>query len=269
MKHSLRALLLVGVMSVAIPHLPAQAALSVISAQELVQAQKIFVETQKLVEQAEKTFKEAKRTADSITGNGRYGREVLGEVAKLRKYIENDSIIFSQLPIEGNIDLEDIDFSNPEDIIEVLTEQFNRDVGMKAKQVLVKTQNQAREKAVEEALVDSQRILGGSGDRLNKLASLASEGDSTKTQKEAADLTNRLLIEILNIQTQQLELLARIARAEQILRYDGVRSLENDSTDSETSSGNFDNLPLLGNELETPKCWTKDCDSNPAEDVGL
>jgi|GEM_PF-5988562 len=240
MKHSLKTLLLIGTMAItpiAFTYQPAMATLSVISPQELLQLQKVFVETQKLVSTAKEMYTQAEQTAKSVTGNGRYGREVLGDIAKLRKNLENSSLVFSQLPLEGNIDLEDIDFTNPEEIIQVLTEQFDRKAGMKAKQILVKTQNQAREKSVEDALIDAQRILGGNGDRLNKLASLANEGDNTKTQKQAADLTNRLLLEILNIQTQQLELLARIARAEQILQFDGVNTSRHSSSQSDIPAG--------------------------------
>ena len=223
MKNSYKYSLLAGLVAanLGFPLPQAQAQLSVISVQELAQLQAVLVEAKATAETATEIFEEARKTANSLEGNLNVGRGIQGKISRLRRGVENSSVVFSQLPLEGNIDIEDVDFSNPEEIIEVLTDQFDRDIGMKQMEVYRASQAKAKDAALKDAIVDSQRIIGEIPENLNTLSALAAEVDRTQTQKEATDLNNRLLLEILSIQTQQLELLARIARAEQLAAYTG------------------------------------------------
>ena len=238
MKKQYKYLLLAGAL-IFIPPLAspqAQAQLSVISVQELAQLQAVLVEAKATAATATEIYDEARKTANSLEGNLNVGRGIQGKISRLRRGVENSSVVFSQLPLEGNIDIEDVDFSNPEEIIEVLTEQFNSDVGMKQMEVYRASQAKTKDAAFKDAIVDSQRIIGEIPENLNTLSALAAEVDRTQTQKEATDLNNRLLLEILSIQTQQLELLARIARAEQLAAYQGIEGKDIPEENDRSSS---------------------------------
>ena len=70
------------------------------------------------------------------------------------------------------------------------------------------------------------------GETFEKISQLAEEVDKTEDLKEATDLANRILIEMLSVQQQQLLIMANLARAEQLAVYDGVKTGSEDYSDN-------------------------------------
>lgn len=233
---------------------PSNAQLSVISVQELAQLQQILGQMQSVLNVNSEIFDTAQDQLGAVTGNFGAGRGILQQLSQLRRSVQNGSLIFSQLPLDGVVRLDDLDFTNPEDIVTVLGERFDRNVGLEARKVLVKSQNQTRAQATHEAIVDSERIINSVNENLDELSSLANQVDQTQTGKEAQDLANRLLLEILTVQQQQLQLLARLARAEQLQSFDGLKAEENalESENPDTRSRVLRDFEEGGLDLQFP-----------------
>lgn len=79
-----------------------------------------------------------------------------------------------------------------------------------------------RQTALKDAIIRSDTILKNMPSHFDIIEELANEIDNAENMKAAADLTNRILIEILTVLQQQLVLSAQFAEAESFLNYKGV-----------------------------------------------
>jgi len=80
----------------------------------------------------------------------------------------------------------------------------------------------ARQSAVRDSIVTADGILKQMPDNFEHIDALARRIDGTSNVKEAQDLTNRLLVELLKTVTQLLIVDARLTHASGLLNYQGV-----------------------------------------------
>lgn len=81
---------------------------------------------------------------------------------------------------------------------------------------------QIQQGALKEVVARSERTLTGVKDRMQNIEELAAMIDSTANQKDAQDLTNRLLVELLATMTDMLHIAALSNQAEALNNYRGV-----------------------------------------------
>ncbi|NDV20368.1 hypothetical protein GO013_13205 [Pseudodesulfovibrio sp. JC047] len=87
---------------------------------------------------------------------------------------------------------------------------------------LMNRQFDLRQLALKELLDKSEKTTQGMGARVEKAQELARSIDSTNSEKDAADLNNRLLLEILLVLQDMLALDAQYQQSMAALKYDGV-----------------------------------------------
>lgn len=83
-------------------------------------------------------------------------------------------------------------------------------------------QYQAREAALRDAIVTADGLLQQMPDAFGTIKRLAQAIDATQNVKDATDLTNRILVEILKTVTQLLVVEARLTQASGMVHYNGV-----------------------------------------------
>lgn len=79
-----------------------------------------------------------------------------------------------------------------------------------------------QQSALKEVIADSERTLASAKDRLKTVEQLAAMVDTTQNQKDAQDLTNRLLVEVLLTLNDLLATTAKAQQAESLSKYRGV-----------------------------------------------
>lgn len=83
-------------------------------------------------------------------------------------------------------------------------------------------QYQAREAALRDAIVTADGLLQQMPDAFETIKRLAQAIDATQNVKDATDLNNRILVEILKTITQLLVVDARLTQASGMMHYNGV-----------------------------------------------
>lgn len=81
---------------------------------------------------------------------------------------------------------------------------------------------QFRQSSLKNSIAKSQSILAGTGERMDKVKDLAGEIDTTENVKDAQDLTNALLTEILVVINELVKLTAHMAESEGLMEFAGV-----------------------------------------------
>lgn len=74
----------------------------------------------------------------------------------------------------------------------------------------------------ENTIKESQRILAKQTPRMERIEALAAEIDKTENPKSSADLTNRMLAEILLVQTEMVAVLTKMAEMQALEGYVGT-----------------------------------------------
>lgn len=81
---------------------------------------------------------------------------------------------------------------------------------------------QVQQEALKNVVATSQATLGGISDRLATINDLAKQVDQTANQKDAQDLTNSLLVEVLKTLTDLLAVAAQANQAAALVSYTGA-----------------------------------------------
>jgi len=81
---------------------------------------------------------------------------------------------------------------------------------------------QMRQRALKDTIDRSEDLLAGLPNDFEELAKLAKQIDETKNQKDATDLTNSILVQILTVLQKQLELSTYLAQSQSILNFTGA-----------------------------------------------
>lgn len=81
---------------------------------------------------------------------------------------------------------------------------------------------QVQQGALKEVVARAERTLGGIGDRLKIVDELANMIDKTVNQKDAQDLTNRILVEVLAALIDMIQIAALANQAQALAQYQGA-----------------------------------------------
>lgn len=85
---------------------------------------------------------------------------------------------------------------------------------------------QLRQQGLKDTIEKSEKLLAGMKDRFAALEDLTNKIDSTENIKEAQDLTNVFLAQIISILSEQLALSAQIGEAQALMNFSGVKDDE-------------------------------------------
>ncbi|SEP43238.1 hypothetical protein [Nitrosovibrio sp. Nv6] len=107
------------------------------------------------------------------------------------------------------------------DIGKVLDDTFGdgRSVGGR---ILMDGRHEVQQDALKKVVLESEKLLDGVADRIQQAGSIASQIDSTKNVKDATDLSNRLLAEILRTLIDMLAIASKANQAQALFNYSGV-----------------------------------------------
>jgi len=152
----------------------------------------------------------------SLSGNLKIGSGMGRDLAKLLGLSENMTKGLHSLP---HMELDDYDLENIEDTQKVLDKVYTKEESILAATQTEKQRKDYRQRSIRAALEGSESLIALQQERFKKINELADEIDNTETVKEAIDLNNRLLGEILMVQQTALLLQAQYVRAEQSLKY--------------------------------------------------
>ena len=81
---------------------------------------------------------------------------------------------------------------------------------------------QAQQEALKDVVATSQATLGGLKDRMDTINDLAGQVNQTANMKDAQDLTNALLVEVLKTLTDMLAIAAQANQASALINYTGA-----------------------------------------------
>lgn len=81
---------------------------------------------------------------------------------------------------------------------------------------------QVQQGALKEVVARAERTLGGIPERLKVVQELADMVDKTVNQKDAQDLTNRILVEVLGALTDMIQIAALANQANALAQYQGA-----------------------------------------------
>lgn len=206
---------------------PVQAGLAVTDTGAYVRIANNLNELRRQTEVLTDQFNELQNIFGTLKGNLGAGQGVIRDVQRARRRAEGLTKSIHNIP--GRMDLDDYDLNKIEDLQKVMGNVFNKELDIVTRGLSRKQIEGIRQRSVKSAIEQSEQILGNMDNSNNKIDELARQIDATDDMKEAADMTNRLLIEVIFIQQQQLQLLASLARAEQYANYEGIDSTNPDA----------------------------------------
>jgi len=162
-------------------------------------------------------FDEMQNIHKSVTGNLKRGKGIARDLGKLQDLAENMTKSFINL--NPNQEMDDYDLSNIEDLQDALDTIYSDEQDVLQRTQTDQQRKDYQQRSVRSALEGSEVLINLQGERMQKIQELADEIDKTETLKDAQDLSNRLLGEILLVQQQALLLQAQYVRANQSLNY--------------------------------------------------
>jgi len=181
---------------------------------------------QAVVENGIETINEIQRQTAYISGNLKRGAGIERAIRKVKDSLINatPAIFDIEDGFELKTNVNDLDLSDIEDVRKLLDELYQKG-GNPVDDVLTKERrNTYQQKSVKASIESAETVLARQQESLEKFEELAAKIDETEGLKDATDLQNRLLHELILIQQQQLALLAQFIRAEESLKYTGVDS---------------------------------------------
>lgn len=191
---------------------------------------------------------EAKKIQANITGHYNRAVALVNRIENLGKLVKSEPSggILGEAKKWGNVgravsgiakdgaaeggrvvkDVADIDTGNVyEDTKKVLDQVFTdpRDISNPAERTRSMSRRyQVQQDALKEVVARSERTLAGVKDRVATISELANMIDKTENQKDAQDLTNRILVEVLATLTDMLQIAAQSNQAEALFNYRGA-----------------------------------------------
>jgi conjugal transfer/entry exclusion protein len=116
----------------------------------------------------------------------------------------NDLFVDTQKVLDWN-------FGDPRDKSDPMAQYRNAD-----------SKYQSQQGALKGVIANSEALLGGVKDRIDGLKDLAQQANSTANMKDAQDMTNAILIEILKTLTDFLAIAAQANQANALLNFSGA-----------------------------------------------
>ncbi|BCT69595.1 type IV secretion system protein [Nitrosospira sp. NRS527] len=91
-----------------------------------------------------------------------------------------------------------------------------------AGRILMDGRHELQQAALKKVVLESEKLLDGIADRMKQASTIADQIDSTRNVKDATDLSNRLLVEILNTLIDMLAIASKSNQAQALFNYSGV-----------------------------------------------
>lgn len=153
-------------------------------------------------------FAKLKQIGDAGRAAGGVLRSTAGEVNYAgRDYKDltgNDIFADTQMVLDWN-------FGDPRDKRDPLAQYLNAD-----------GRYQAQQGALKAVIANSEGLLGGIKDRIDVIKDLAQQANNTANMKDAQDMTNALLVEILKTLTDFLAIAAQANQANALFNFSGA-----------------------------------------------
>lgn len=160
-----------------------------------------------------------KKVLDAVSGNLKRGKGIDSMLSDLISSVKDSTISIHNIP---DMNSSKIDMSDMNDIQKTLDELYVTDDNYMKQSKNYKYRELYKQRTVKAALENSEFLIAKQEEGMTRIQDLSKQIDETKTFKDAQDLTNRFLAELLTVQNQQLLLLAQLTRAEQALKFEGV-----------------------------------------------
>lgn len=170
-----------------------------------------------LTSQVENVLDEGKKQTASITGNKRSAGLLNGLISELtnasNQYVD-------AIPADHLSDGTKVNYKSPNDISKLLNETYNPRQPYGDRELPLKRSYQQR--SLKAALQNAEANIAAAKQEYGDISMLIGEIDNTQTQKEAQDITNKILARSLIMQEKTIELLANLVRITAAMDYRGV-----------------------------------------------
>ena len=170
-------------------------------------------------------FKELQNIKDQVKGYYDQGKAFVSKIKSIKSQMEAipSSVVGRGKEIMGLIDAIG-DFTEATDMLDAVFGD-PRSADYNPWQSLA-PKYQLRQQGLKDTIEKSEKLLAGMKDRFAALEDLTNRIDSTENIKEAQDLTNVFLAQIISILSEQLALTAQIGEAQALLNFSGVKDDE-------------------------------------------
>ncbi|GKT37414.1 hypothetical protein ADUPG1_003352, partial [Aduncisulcus paluster] len=165
-------------------------------------------------------FKELQTITDQVKGYYNQGKDFVGKIQGIKNQIEAiPSSVVGRVKEISSL-LEDIgEFTEATDMLDGIFGDPRSPNYNPWKQLAPKYQ--LRQQGLKDTIEKSEKLLAGMKDRFAVLEDLTNKTDSTENIKEAQDLTNVFLAQIISILSEQLALTAQIGEAQALMNFSG------------------------------------------------
>lgn len=176
-------------------------------------------EAKELVKNAEAMVQQAQDIKNNLSGNLKRGRGIEDIIRSYKDDLEGMiPSLYHKLP-------EDIQNQISKELSNKLDEKIiYQKIDAELSDLTKDQRDDYRQKVLKRALLMSETTSKDMEASLNKMESLAFEIDQTQSMKDAMDLNNRLMHEMLLNQTKMVNLLAELTKAEATMNYQGTSS---------------------------------------------
>lgn len=134
----------------------------------------------------------------------------------------------------------------------ILDEVFGDAKGDKAIDRRTKRQlgEELTQDTLKEAVATNEAVLADMDDRLATIKELADQIDATVNMKDAQDLTNRILVEVLYTLQDLLTISATANKAATLIHYRGIRDSDTEKRERQREAPAADKVPASGGLVE-------------------
>lgn len=164
---------------------------------------------------------------NAATGNLKRAKGAFRSLDRIRDWIDGLDVTIPNTPA---LVLKDIDLSKPEDVKQAIKFLYpNKDTTEFEKTQTSGQREAYQQRNIQNSLEGTEYIINSQAERFDLIGELLDEVDETETLKDALDLNNRIMAEVLSVLHQQLLMDAQNIRADksQQLKYIDDTSTEN------------------------------------------
>ena len=199
---------------------------------QLEKATTMISKAEENIESVNKVKTEVSGVGDQLKGSYDRANGLVGQIKGVRDKLEN-----SPTTIQGQYDKwKDLGFVDPQKSLE----EFFKDPRADNADVYqaLDRKHEVQQTALKNSIINAENLLQAAPDRLKKIEDLAAMIDQTKNVKDATDLTNRLLVEMLLAVEDLKMLVAYLGEAQGLLNYSGVSKEVTDARKAEVAAHN-------------------------------
>jgi conjugal transfer/entry exclusion protein len=195
-------------------------------AEQIKTAQEAYANAKEHLQTALEAKDIADKTRSNLEGTYRRAQQALSDFKSMREQLENDPARFAVKMIEDRRDLSDVKNDTARKVQSVFDpvkssmDDINELAGNDASGnewssdwISVKAaQKKVVQEELQRAIVDAEVAESLTASQLKNIEDLASKANSAVTQKDATDVTNALLLQMIDQNQQLIKLVANISR---------------------------------------------------------